>query len=427
MRPLLVSACLLLATCPAAAQEWRPFEIDVPEDMANSALEKQQAAARSARRYARTRPEPPAESLGEAWSRLERTLVRANGARVHFAPDRLILVARVSIFAIVTETQVSMRFEFQPRVPSPNVIELRAVGGSERWGRDEWETSDASKLSYNVKRLVKQLNDEPGDLAGKVRHERGRDGEPDRVLIDLCSVQPLHGVEVLEIRVAEDVLTMSGRSSLERLEIEANSSDMREGLRAIRQGGVMPEINRVLGPGSWLDIGREVPGRITLHSTADLPWLPKVDYRAVFALERAGPLRLRLILEDIHIGKGRVDRFLGNTRTGKRIKAWLLRKIFERMNQEEPGLQAAYAREELDARVSHDPAHPEVRILDLRPRRVGGLEIRPGYSVDSVSVEPGRVRISASLTSDPLASPAAPAPGVCRSPGLSGALTGARN
>lgn len=421
-RALAFSMFLVFAfTAPACAQEWRPFEVTLPQGLVNDGIERQRRAAEQARRIPRPEPEPA--NLSEAWDRLVRSLAELERAGLGFAPGRITLDARVRVFALVGFTRLGLRFELEPVVTAPNVLELRVVACSEQWGDGEWEEQSASGISFNAGRLVDQLNAE-GELAGKVHHVRGRGGELDRITIDLGGVPQLDGHELLELRPGWGELSLVGRTRQEEVTFEVTAGEINDGLRAARSSDAMRALEPLMGHGSWLDVGYENPGRITLHGRADLPWLPETSYRAVFRLERSGPQQVKLVLEDVHVGGDTLDGFL-RSRMGAGVKRWLMNKIYDRLDAEEPAIAAAYQRGDLDVRVSHDPARREVRLIDLRPGTAAGVTIRPGYEVQDIQVVPGRIRITARLTpADDFIGPPAP-PASAPSRGITGALSDA--
>lgn len=411
----IIIVALLLACGPLQAQEWRDFEVDVPQDAANEALARHHAAASAA---ARTAPEPPpAESLGEAWRRLERALARAGRPRVRFGEDRLILESTVSISLIIDSTYVDMSFEFEPRVAAPNVIELRAVGGRERWRGRDW--ADMTGLSSNLRRLVDEMNAAGDDVAA--RFERGARGAPDRVVIDLASAGPLDGIQVTGLALRPGALTLRGRTDRERLTLPLTAADVNDGLRKLRSDPANHGLRDVLSNDAWLDVGRKHPGRLTLSSTADLPWLPATKYEAVLRLEVVGPQRPRLVLEDVKIGGERMDGFLRG-RAGAGLRRWLMDKCYDRLDQAARAVAAAYERGETHARISSVPGQPEVRIIDLRPGWAGDVVVRPGFDLEAITVHPGRLEVTTRLAPPP-AAPAAAAP-PARTPGVVGALRG---
>lgn len=401
---------LLVLATPALAQEWRPVEVDVSERGANEALALQHEAMEAASRAAR-RDEKPAESLGEAWKRLERALASVGQPRVEFRDGRLVLESLVSISVVFDSTFVRLAFELEPRVPAPNVLELVAVGGRERWRGKDWE--DQRSLSYNLGKLVETMNSAPGDLSGAVRLERGRGGAPDRIVVNLAGAAPLEGVELTGITVRPGLLTLAGRTSRDRLDVSLGAAELNRTLHTVASEPASGGLRNLISHDAWLDVGRDHPGRITLHSTADLPWLPETRYQAVFRLEAAGPQRLRLVLEDVTIGGETMDGFL-RSRAGRGLKGWLLRKIYAQLDAQERTVNAAYDRGEGHVRVSHDPARPEVRFIDLRPGFAGAAVVRPGFDIDALTVAPGRIDLAARLSGAP--APSAP------TPGLTGAL-----
>lgn len=402
LAPLLLLALLAL---PARAQDWRPVELDLLQGPINDALGRQHDAAEYARRIA---PEPPpAESLGEAWKRLEQALARVGRPRLDVRDGRIELGAMVSISVIFDSTWVDMRFEFEPRVPRPNVVELVAHRGREQWRNQPWKEQDASGLSANLRRLVEQMNG-AGELAGAVTLVRGRDGAPDRIVVDLNGQAPLQGVEVTGLVAKPGVLTISGRTTRDRLELPLGAVELNDTLWKVINDPADSDLRDVLR-GARLDVGRDHPGRITLHATADLPWLPATAYQAVFKLERTGPRQLRLTLEDVVIGGDTMDGFL-RSRAGRSLKGWLLKKIFRRLDDQEVANNAAYDRGASDVRLSHSTSSPEVRLIDLRPGFFGAGFVRPGFELESVQVVPGKVEVAARLSSAPVPASAPPAP-----------------
>ncbi|MCO5164753.1 MAG: hypothetical protein M9894_00075 [Planctomycetes bacterium] len=408
---------LALSSGPLQAQEWRDFEVDVPQAAANEALARHHAEASAAARRA---PEPPpAESLGEAWRRLERALARAGRPRVRFEQDRLVLEATVSISLIIDSTHVDMSFEFEPRVTAPNVVELVAHTGRERWRGRDWK--EMVGLGSNLRRLVEEMNAAPGDDVA-ARHERGRGGAPDRIVIDLAGAGPLEGIEVTGLTARPGVLTLRGRTDRERLTLPLTTADVNDALRKLRNDPANRGLRELLSGGAWLDVGRTNPGRITLDATADLPWLPATKYQAIFRLEVAGPQRLRLVLEDVKIGGDRMDAFLRG-RAGAGLKGWLMKKVYDRLDQAALAVAAAYERGETHARISGVPGRPEVRLIDLRPGWAGDVQVRPGFDLEALVVHEGRLEVTTRLApAAPTA--AAPAPTPSRTPGVVGALGG---
>lgn len=424
-RALALSSFLVLAcAAPTLAQEWHPFEVTLPQDLINGGIERHRRAAEHARRTAPPQPEPA--NLSEAWDRLVRSLADLEHAELGFTPGRITLEARVRVFALIGFTHLGLRFELEPVVVAPNVLELRVVACSEKWGDGEWEPQSDSGISSNVGQLVEQLNGE-GELAGKVRHDRGRGAELDRITIDLGGVPQLEGHELLEVRPGWGELSLAGRTRQEEITFEVGAGEINDGVRAARGSDAMRALEALMGPGSWLDVGHENPGRITLHGRADLPWLPETSYRAEFRLERSGPHQVKLVLDDVHVGGDTLDGFL-RSGMGAPVKRWLMDKIYDRLDAEEPAIAAAYERGDLDVRVSHDPARREVRVIDLRPGTAAGVTIRPGYEVQDIQIVPGKVRITARLTppGDDFVGPPVfagpPAPPSAPSRGITGAL-----
>ncbi len=407
-----VLLALLASAGPARGQEWRPVKVDLLEGPLNDALGRQHDAAEDARRIA---PEPPpAESLGEAWKRLESALARVGEPQLELRDGRIVLGALVSVSMILESTWVSVSFELEPRVRRPNVIELVAHRGREQWGHRGWKDQSPSTLSGRLGRLVEQMNG-AGALAGAVRLTRGRDGAPDVIVVDLAGQTPLRGVEVTGIRARQGVLTISGRTTRDRLELPLGAAELEDALSSVIDDPANRGLRDAL-QGARLDVGHDRPGRITLHATAALPWLPATAYQAVFKLERAGPRQLRLTLEDVVIGGAAMDGFLRG-RAGRHLKGWLLKKLFRRLDDQEPSNNAAYDRGESHVRLSHSASSLEVRLIDLRPGFFGAGFVRPGFELEAVTVVPGRIDVAARLSSAPVtASPPATAPTAARPP-----------
>jgi hypothetical protein len=423
MRTRTAALLLLLALArPSSAQDWQSFEVDLKQDAINDAIERQQRAAEHARRIAP--PEPEATSLGEAWSRLERAIAQVRGARLELTPGRIQLDANISIFALIGFTNMQLSIVFEPRVTAPNVVELVAVGGRNKFGNQEWETLDRSGLEMYVSKLAEEMNANPGEMQGAVRFVRGQGGAHHRLSIDLAGVNALEGVELLDLRPGAGQITLAGRTTRDRLEVEVGAGEVNDGLREMRHDPTMAGLDSLLGPNSYLDVGRDRPGRITLHGRADLPWLPTTDYQAVFRVERAGPHEVRLVLEDTHIGGDNLDGFL-RTRVGASVKRWLMNKIYQRLDQQERVVAAAYERGEGGVRLSHDPATPHIRTISLRPGFAGPATVRPGFEIEDVRVEPGSIRLVTRLTRTPGGAVTAGAPTTPPARGAVGALGGA--
>lgn len=415
----LLSLSLLLMAAPAAAQEWRPFEVTIPEATVNEGLDQQQREAARARRTAP--PQPPAESLGESLRRLKDAMVDVTGARVSFGRNRIGLEARVRIFSIFKFTWLTVRFLLEPKVVSPNVVELQAVSGSERWDhRREWETLSRSSLSSNLSDLAETVAEGVGEM-GTVRYQRGRDGARHTIRIDLSAWARTEGVRLEGIAVASDQITLSGKTTKRTIDLTIGAGELGRSLRATRNE--VPELRQLLGPMARLDVGHDNPGLLTLHSEADLPWLPTTKYRAVFSVKREGPLRLKLTLEKVYIGGDRMSRFFNSNRVGRRIKAWVMKKVYAGLDALQDQLAKDFAAGKADVKVWHRASAPHVRYIDLRPGKAGDITIRPGFSIDRVRVVPGAIQVRARLNDAPTASTATatPAP-TARTRGISGAL-----
>lgn len=377
-------ALLVLAAlgAPARAQAWRPVEVQVQEAMVNAALVDAHAAALDARRDAPAR-EPA--SLGEALKGLAAAFMHVGRPRLTLHDDRVVLQATIRIEAIFDRTWIDVDFDFVPRVTAPNVVELTVVRARERWQGRDWEERVGRDLERNARSLV----DAMGSAGGVAARLEGGEGAPLRIVADLGGVPALAGVELLELTSRAGTLTARGRTTRDALTLSFDPSDVGDVIRKLGGGA-----SGVLSWDAWVDVGREHPGHVTLHSTADLPWLPAVSYRAVFRLEAAGPHRVRLTFARLDLGGDFTDGFL--SRTG--IKGWIMRRLYARLDALEGPADAAYERGEGHVRLSHDPARPEVRTIDLRPGWAGDVLVRPGFALDALTVHPGRLEVTARLT-----------------------------
>lgn len=408
MRPRCVApALLVLALCAPGvrAQDWRPVEVDVSEAMVNEALARAQDAAALARRDA---PEPEPATLGEALKGLAAAFMHVGRPRLTLNDDRLVLETRVYVEAIFDRTSIDVDFDLAPRVSAPNVVELTVVRGRERWQGRGWEERAGRDLARNVRALTDAMS-----AGGAVaRLEGGDRGQPPRIVVDLSAVPALAGVELTGLTARAGALTLRGRTTREGLDLSLDPAAVGDLVRRLGAGA-----SDVLSWDAWVDLGREEPGHVTLHSTADLPWLPAVSYRAVFRVEAAGPQRVKLTFARLDLGGAFTNGFLSATG----IKGWIMKRLYARLDALEAPMNAAYARGQANVRLSHVTGRPEVRLIDLRPGWAGGVTVRPGFRLESLRVEAGRVDLAARLDSAPSAPEAARRP-PARSRGLVGGL-----
>ncbi len=388
MRPRSVAPALLvlaLLAGRAPAQEWRPVEVDVREAMVNAALARAADAAADARRDAPAR-EPG--SLGEALTELAMAFVHVGRPRVTLHPDRVVLQTTIRVEAIFDRTWLDVDFDLVPRVTAPNVVELTVLRARERWQGREWEDKVGPELLSNVRRLVGAM----GSAAGATARLEGRADERPRIVVDLGGVPALAGVELTDLVTDAGALTARGRTTRDGLALSFDPGQVGDVVRAL--GARAPE---VIAWDASVDLGRDEPGHVTLRSRADLPWLPAIDYRAVFRLDIAGPHRVNLTFVRLDLGGDLMNGFV--SRTG--IKGWIMKRLYARLDALEAPASAAYERGEGHVRLSHDPARPEVRTIDLRPGWAGDATVRPGFTLESLDVRPGRLDLSARLSPPP--------------------------
>lgn len=383
----LAPALLVLVTlgAPARGQEWRPAAVEVQEAMVNAALAEAHDAAMAARRDAPAR-EPG--SLGEALKGLAAAFMHVGRPRLSLHEGRVVLQATIRVEAIFDRTSIDVDFDFVPRVTAPNVVELTVARGRERWQGRDWEERVGRDLERNARSLV----DAMGSAGGVAAHLEGERGGPLRIVADLRAVPALSGVELLELTSRAGALTARGRTTRDALTLSFDPSDVGDVIRKLGGGA-----SGVLSWDAWVDLGREHPGHVTLHSTADLPWLPAVSYRAAFKLDAAGPHRVRLTFARLDLGGDFTDGLL--SRTG--IKRWIMSRLYARLDALEAPTNAAYERGEGHVRLSHDAARPEVRVIDLRPGWAGDAVVHPGFAIDALTTHPGRLEVTARLVSAP--------------------------
>lgn len=402
---LAVALALLVTSLSARGQEWREVEVDVSQEGATLALGHQNEANQRERLRAMG---TPAGSFDEAWRRLVSSLANVQQPRVELHADRIVLSAIASMSAITETSFVELTFELEPRVTSPNVLELLVRGGRQRWVYREWEDQSPGFLSANVDQLVDQINAAPGGGATARRADGAAGGLP-RIVVDLARAPQLEGIELTGIRVREGALTVVGRTRRERLSLPVGTLEVNDGLGAMMGDPLFDPLDALFHDAAWVDVGHERPGRLTLRSTSDLPWLPKVKYSAVLRLDVTGPHQVTMTLEDVVIGGSTMDRAL-RAPGGSSIRRWVLDAIFERLDQVESRLAAAYGSGGAHLRMSHAPGHPETRALDLRPGWAGPATVRPGFELESIAVGAGHLDVVVRLPGAP--APSTPARGI---------------